>query len=295
MGESSRRDRSRSRSPSRKHRDRESRSSHHSSKHHKSHRHDDEEDQERHRKHRRDRGRDETEEERKERKRLKKEKRKSEGRRDGLDVVDDDDDGGMWVEKDIDAEVSCACMRKTSADRLEIAVSNVPTADSLPLKSQVEHANASLPHSTTTGTERRERDSWMLDPGAIDAPPTAASSSSSAPRSAALPTSGSRDLTDGYGDEETSNRTLGGGVDFFSSLGTEHKRKDPDANKPDPAKPGVDYRELNTQLKEGKSVDEYEAPQVKKVQPGGPGYQWRMTKLKRLYEQVAEQYVVCIS
>lgn len=177
------------------------------------------------------------------------------------------------------------------SDFLQTAVANIPTAGSLPLKSQVERADAPLPHTTATGTERRERDSWMLDPGALDSQPIATSASNSAPKSATLPSSTSRDMTDGYGDNQASNRTTDGGVDFFSSLGTEHKRKDLDANKPDPAKAPVDYRELNVQLKEGKSVDEYEAPTVKKVQPGGPGYQWRMTKLKRLYEQVAEQSV----
>jgi hypothetical protein len=98
-------------------------------------------------------------------------------------------------------------------------------------------------------------------------------------------------MTEGYGDEEPSNRTLGGGVDFFSSLGTEHKRKDPDEGKSDPSKPVVDRRELNAQLAEGKGLDEYEAKEKAKVQPGGPGFQWRMMKLKRLYEQAEEQYV----
>lgn len=32
-------------------------------------------------------------------------------------------------------------------------------------------------------------------------------------------------LTEDYGDEASNSRTLGGGVDFFSGLGTEHKRK----------------------------------------------------------------------
>jgi hypothetical protein len=107
------------------------------------------------------------------------------------------------------------------------------------------------------------------------------------PHSAGLSTSGG--FTEGYGDEEPSNRTLSGGVDFFSSLGTEHKRKDPNADKPDPSKPPVDRRELNAQLVEGKSLDQYETKEKAKTQPGGPGHQWRMMKLKRLYEQAEEQ------
>lgn len=42
-------------------------------------------------------------------------------------------------------------------------------------------------------------------------------------------------LTEGYGDEAGA-RTLGGGVDFFSDLGIEKKKKDPNENKPDPSK-----------------------------------------------------------
>ena len=46
------------------------------------------------------------------------------------------------------------------------------------------------------------------------------------------------DLTDGYGEGSGGARNLGGGVDFFGSLGTERKRKDPNENKPDPNKVG---------------------------------------------------------
>jgi len=95
-------------------------------------------------------------------------------------------------------------------------------------------------------------------------------------------------MTDGYGDEEESSRTLSGGVDFFSALGTEHKRKDPMEQRPDPSKLVVDPRELNTQLVEGRALEEYDLKE-KKVVPGGPGHQWRMMKLKRLYEQAEEQ------
>ncbi len=76
--------------------------------------------------------------------------------------------------------------------------------------------------------------------------------------------------------------------DFFSSFGTEHKRKDPNEGKPDPTKVAVDYRELNTQLKEGKRLDEYEVTEKKKVGAGGPGWQFRMRKLARLIEQAEE-------
>lgn len=168
------------------------------------------------------------------------------------------------------------------------AVSNIPTADSLPLKSQVEKSNAPLPHATATGSERRERDAWMLDPGAISST-SAPIPQRDIPRSAGISTSVSAGLAENDGDERLSEGAANGGADFFSSLGTEHKRKDRDANKPDPTKPVVDHRELNTQLKEGRVLDDYDAPKEKKIQPGGPGSSWRMMKLKRLYEQAEEQ------
>ena len=40
-------------------------------------------------------------------------------------------------------------------------------------------------------------------------------------------------MTDGYGDAPSNSRTLGGGVDFFSSLGTERVKKPP-PNRPNP-------------------------------------------------------------
>nr|XP_019048938.1 cell cycle control protein cwf19 [Kwoniella bestiolae CBS 10118]OCF27868.1 cell cycle control protein cwf19 [Kwoniella bestiolae CBS 10118] len=273
MGESSRRDRSRSRSPSRRHkgkhrerdRDRSPSSKHHHS-HHKSSRHHDDED--RHRKHKKDRERDETEEERKERKRLKKEKKRSDEK--GLDIVDDDYDESMWVEKGVDGTE---------------AASNIPTSDSLALQSNPSNPppKVPLPPTTSTGSQARERESWMLEPldGTSATVPKATRDIS---RSA-----GSGGMTEGYGEEVVSNRNLGGGMDFFEGLGTIHERKDPKADLPDPSKLVVDKRfELNTQLLEGKQIDDYETTE-KKVTPGGPGYQWRMMKLKRLYEQAEEQ------
>lgn len=52
----------------------------------------------------------------------------------------------------------------------------------------------------------------------------------------AVAAAGGDDLTDGYGEGSGGGRTLGGGVDFFGSLGTERKRKDPNENRPDPNK-----------------------------------------------------------
>ena len=49
---------------------------------------------------------------------------------------------------------------------------------------------------------------------------------------------GDESLTDGYGEPSTSARVLGGGVDFFSSLGKERERKPkPDVPNPDRVTP----------------------------------------------------------
>ncbi|WRT63888.1 uncharacterized protein IL334_000814 [Kwoniella shivajii] len=278
MGESSRKDRPRSRSPAGRHRDKDKRDRSPASKrekhshNHRSSRHDDDED--RHRRHRKDkeRERDETEEERKERKRAKKDKKRSEK---GIDTVDDDYDESMWVEKGAE----------------DTAVANIPTSDSLSLQSNPSDPKPKvpLPGTTSTGTQGRERDSWMLEPldGTTSTMPAF---SNNIPRSAgrAAPADSGGE-TEGYGNEISTNRNLGGGMDFFEGLGTVHERKDPKADLPDPSKLVVDKRfELNTQLLEGKNVDEYEVKE-KKATPGGPGYQWRMMKLKRLFEQADEQ------
>jgi hypothetical protein len=49
---------------------------------------------------------------------------------------------------------------------------------------------------------------------------------------------GDESLTDGYGEPSASSRILGGGVDFFSSLGKEKERKQkPDVPNPDMVSP----------------------------------------------------------
>lgn len=49
-------------------------------------------------------------------------------------------------------------------------------------------------------------------------------------------------------------------------------------------------REINPQFKEGKSIDEYVAPKARPATPGGPGSQWRMMKLRRVYETADEEH-----
>ena len=51
----------------------------------------------------------------------------------------------------------------------------------------------------------------------------------------------------------------------------------------------ISSMELNTQLRDGKSLDEYVAPAPTKAAPGGPGSQWRMMRLRRVYETAEEE------
>ena len=51
----------------------------------------------------------------------------------------------------------------------------------------------------------------------------------------------------------------------------------------------ISSKELNTQLKDGKSLDEYVAPAPTKIVPGGPGSQWRMMRLRKVYETAEEE------
>ena len=118
---------------------------------------------------------------------------------------------------------------------------------------------------------------------------------------------GNEFLTEDYGEQATGARALGGGIDFFSNLGKERERK-PKPDVPNPDKVFLLYyslplfsnnftiqlhvssKELNTQLKEGKPLGEYsEAPAPKSITPGGPGSQWRMMRLRRVYETAEEE------
>ncbi|EIW68951.1 hypothetical protein TREMEDRAFT_68880 [Tremella mesenterica DSM 1558] len=204
-----------------------------------------------------------TEEERAERKRRKKGAEDRE--EDRLQVVEDDYDAGMWVEKSIDGTE---------------AISNIPTAESLLLTSHQASTKDPL-HPVVASSS--ERESWMLEPTNTAPPIPDTGIARDTPHSA------SNGLTDGYGEETSNDRTFSNDVDFFSDLGKVHERKNPKEAEAEASRTRAERYELNTQLKEGKNVDEYEEKGPKKVQPGGPGYQWRMMKLKKLYEQATEQ------
>lgn len=100
---------------------------------------------------------------------------------------------------------------------------NIPTAASLALTSHASTSAADPPLPPDNPTETKlQRDEWMLLPSA----PNQASSSSSRPVRAEVEV-GDESLTEDYGESSAGGRTLGGGVDFFSNLGAERKRKPP--------------------------------------------------------------------
>lgn len=107
----------------------------------------------------------------------------------------------------------------------------IPTAESLNITSHAsEPSSAKLPPSLST-ENKPQRDEWMLLPESRPVLP-----SESHKTAGMVHADGS--WTEDYGDVEADKRTLGGGVDFFSSLGTERKKKGSE-NKPDPANVSV--------------------------------------------------------
>ncbi|EIM85864.1 uncharacterized protein STEHIDRAFT_147469 [Stereum hirsutum FP-91666 SS1] len=191
---------------------------------------------------------------------------------DKLKVVDDDpDDEDMWVEKNIDMDGE----RPLATD--------IPTADSLNLSSRAysEKDDPPIPPSHSTETSLK-RDEWMLEPQSTISIPTDTSKIQLA--------AGDDALTEGYGDLPPSTRNLGGSLDFFSTLGSERQKK-PQNERPNPDKPQISSRELNVQLRDNIPLSEYTEPPIatKPPAPGGPGSQWRMMRLRRVYETVEEE------
>ncbi|KAH0586099.1 hypothetical protein H2248_007370 [Termitomyces sp. 'cryptogamus'] len=182
-------------------------------------------------------------------------------------IVDDDPDDDMWVEKNIDM------------DGERVLTADIPTAKSLKLTSSAiaGPSDPRLPFNTSTETPL-QRDEWMLLPSV--APTLPAEDQRKAE-------TGGVSMTDGYGESSRGQRTLGGSVDFFSSLGTDIKKKRPE--RPDPDKPVTSSKEINKDLS---SIDfDAPLPHPKPNTPGGPGSQWRMMRLKRVYEAAEEEGV----
>lgn len=119
-----------------------------------------------------------------------------------------------------------------------MVAADIPTGASMGLKSNLSQSSAnSLPLPSPAPTETKlKRDDWML----LDSiEPTLPQTSSSPPLSTRMVTHPDNDasLTEDYGEPTESRRALSGGVDFFSSLGTERKKNRPE--KPDPSKVGL--------------------------------------------------------
>ncbi|CCA76281.1 hypothetical protein PIIN_10276 [Serendipita indica DSM 11827] len=182
-------------------------------------------------------------------------------------VVDDDEDGDeMWVERNIDV------------DGQHPVTTTIPTGASLDIVSTAMESpnDPKLPHPATTES-KLQREEWMMMETSDPVLPTQTPPLHSAARGDSL--------TEGYGDSESSNRTPSGHVDFFSNLGTEHKRKEPKNRLNPETAPKVSSRELNPELR-GETL---ETSNPKKIVPGGAGSQWRMMRLRRVYEQAEEE------
>lgn len=141
-------------------------------------------------------------------------------------VIDDDAGEDVWVEKNIDMDgenVSkrhCDCCSLSNTCTAQPLATDIPTAESLNLKSRAVELPDDPPLPPSKPTESKlVRDEWMLLPPSAPSVPSEPSSSR-----LTMPT-GNDSLTEDYGDLAENGRTLGGGVDFFSSLGTERRRK----------------------------------------------------------------------
>ncbi|TFK74757.1 hypothetical protein BDN72DRAFT_759018 [Pluteus cervinus] len=190
-------------------------------------------------------------------------------------IVDEDaNDDDLWVEKNIDMEGE------------HPLATDIPTAESLKMTSTAVAGPNDPPIPPVAPVESKlKRDDWMLLPPSLPIMPAASSSTK-----AKITVPEEESLTEEYGDIDDSRRTLGGGVDFFSSLGTEVKRKNAPPPKPEIDKPAVSSMELNVDLKEGRTIDhDAPLPPPKSITPGGPGSQWRMMRLRRVYESAEEE------
>ncbi|KAK0439782.1 CwfJ C-terminus 1-domain-containing protein-like protein [Armillaria borealis] len=197
-------------------------------------------------------------------------KKRKHGEDKGTKILDEGPgDEDMWVEKNIDMDGE----RPLATD--------IPTGESLKLTSSATAGSSSSTFQPLIPTESTlKRDDWMLEEPAAQA---------SRPSSSRIQLQDDENFTEDYGEASGSRRALGGGVDFFSTLGTDVRKKNPHPNKPDPEKPVISSRELNAGLREGKPIDESPAPAPKANVPGGPGSQWRMIKLRRVFETAEEE------
>ena len=136
--------------------------------------------------------------------------------------------------------------------RFESSTSKIPMAESLGLQSHVQPTESD--ESVALPTEPIKRDDWMMSAGG------------------------------NAGDTANDASSASASADYFTDLGTLSRQKAPKVEKPNPDELKVSSREINSQFKEGKNLDEYEKVSKTAATPGGPGHQWRMMKLRRVYE-----------
>lgn len=190
------------------------------------------------------------------------------------------------------------------------SVANIPTRESLKLTS---HAQAGpndppLPKAVAAESQPRERrDEWMLhDQAVIRQSDNLTNGGTFTPKE--VPTGIARPnshdtvdaFTDGFGEGDVGTKGTFGG-DFFSSMGAERKRKEVE-KKPTMDAPKMSSREINKALfaADGSRLDSSvqaiagspsnnpgsgSAPPT----PGSSGSNWRMMKLRRVYETAEEE------
>lgn len=126
------------------------------------------------------------------------------------------------------------CSAKANYFSPQVLATDIPTAESLKIISTAEDVNAP-PLPPTIHTESvLKRDEWMMMPPSTLVLP-AEDIRATDHRSRLSRDTGDDSLVDGYGENSNDSRNLGGGIDFFSSLGTE-KKKPPRPEKPNPDK-----------------------------------------------------------
>ena len=108
-------------------------------------------------------------------------------------------------------------------DVFQILATDIPTAESLELTSTAGAGSLiALPHAVNTESVLK-RDEWMIMPTSAPAMPADVQyQPKSYERPLTPPTNDS--FTEDYGELSRDSRTTSGGVDFFSSLGTERKK-----------------------------------------------------------------------
>lgn len=248
---------------------------------------------------------------------------KSKDTENGTRIIDDnpDDEEELWVEKATDEVGSSPPSSTTIRDDrltkklLDIpqeppSVANIPTRESLKLTS---HAQAGpddppLPKAVAAESIAREtRDEWMLDGQAVirqsdNLTHGGTFSLKDIPSGIARPnTHDTVDaFTDGFGEGDVGTKGTFGG-DFFGSMGTERKRKEIQKKQPIDA-PKMSSREINKALfaDDGNRLDSSVQAMAGSTStsgaggsapptPGSSGSNWRMMKLRRVYETAEEE------